>query len=338
MQEISTLSHTPTPTQLANDLAAVMQLFWGNVAELEADELATVEVIPGWTTQAIVAHVAFWDDYQRQRMEAAISGVSRGGYTRPVADNDARALADNQRPWAEVVGAAQAARARLVAFARDLPPAALTQEFMEGEKPFSLLKQLQHMVRHVHQHRLDIQRYSGSLDRWGRPRLRTLLEAQHKNFMDSIGGLSEETLLTTPVCGDWSIRDVLAHVLSWHEYCAVVTRHWPQPEPSAIAHWVRDDGSRSNRSDSWDTINARLLAGQADLNLIDIADGLTTYHRKLMRAFDRASDDTLRSVGYAWGDPAPLSCFIYEAYVHAAEHGAQIWAFRAGQTTSHLAT
>lgn len=314
----------PTPAQLADELEYSGNLLWETLAELEPEEIEETKLASGWNVKAEVAHVAFWDDYQRRRMEAALARTSHAaGFTRPLTDNDERARGDANRPWPEVMAAAKTARQQLIDFARNIDPKALTQEYPEGDKSFSILKQLEHMARHIRAHRRGVQAYCGSLERWGRAGLRKLMVEQHDNFMNSMATLTEATMVTEQVCGVWTIRDVFAHVLSWNEYCTRLLRHWPEPEPEMIAEWVWQEG------DTMSAYNERLLAARTDLNMIDIADGLTTEYRRMMRVFDKASDADLCSEGLTWGGPGVMSNFFYEIFVHEAEHAAQIWAFRA---------
>jgi hypothetical protein len=246
-------------------------------------------------------------------------------------DNDMRAVEDAKRPWAEVEQAAKTARQRLVEFAYGLPSAALAREYAEGENSFSILRQLQHMARHVRLHRRELQAYCGSLERWGREGLRRLMAEQHDNFMNGMAGLTEETMLATQVCGAWTIRDVYAHVLSWNEYCTKLLRQWPEPNPEAVKEWAWQEG------DTMVGMNERFLAARAHLTMIEIADGLTTEFRRMMRVFDRASDADLCSEGLTWDGPGVMSNFFYEIFVHEAEHAAQIWAFRAGLSEEEAA-
>jgi hypothetical protein len=161
--------------------------------------------------------------------------------------------------------------------------------------------------------------------RWTRPALRQLLELQHRNLLDSVAGLTETTMETLCVDGDWTVRDVLAHVLSWNEYCALLIAQWPEPDPAAIAEWTwRADDTEA-------TLNARLLAARAGLDCIALADGLATCHRKIMTAYDRFGDADFDSEGPTWGGTGMLSCFLYEIYLHEAEHAAEILAARAGE-------
>lgn len=315
----------PTPAQLAEALEYSSFLFWETLAEMEQEEVECAKLACGWSAKSLVAHIGFWDDYQRRRMEAALAGTSQAaGFARPTQDNDARAQADANRPWLEVEEAAKAAREKLVTFARKLPPEALLQEYREGENSLSLLKLLQQMANHVRGHRREIQGYCGSLERWGRSGLRQLMVEQHNNLMDSMAGLTEATMLSARVCGAWTIRDVFAHVLSWNEFCSRLLRGWPEPTPELIAEWKWLD------EDTMTAMNERLMAARTHLTMIEIADGLTTEYRRMMRIFERATADDLRSEGLTWGGPGVMSNFFYEIFVHEAEHAAQIWAFRAG--------
>jgi uncharacterized damage-inducible protein DinB len=317
-----------SPVQLAHDLESSFAELWETVALLEEEEIEGARLRDGWTPKAVVAHVAFWDDFQTRRMLAAYRGESaEHGFRRPDQDNDQRVLVDTSRAWLDVTEDAQAARQRLVDFARSLPPEALQQEYLEEGKPFSLQKLLQHMVNHVLQHRHDLRHYCGSMERWQREKLRHFCVQQNENLMQGISGLTEAAILSSQVCGVWSMRDVLAHILSWHEYCVVLVQNWPEPAAAKIDRWRRLPGEGMER------YNGRLLAAEAELNMIDIADGLMTCHRRLLHSFDRFPHDGLDSKGMTWDGTGVLSCFYYEIFLHVAEHAAQIWTYRAGEAS-----
>jgi uncharacterized damage-inducible protein DinB len=310
---------------LADQLQAAYNHLWRTLDLLDTDEVETGRMENGWTPKALLAHVAFWDDYQRQRMEAALRGDSaQHGFIRPPTDNDERALLDDGRTWDEIIVAADMARQQLIDFARTLDPKVLAQEYPEGERTLSVQKLLEHMVRHTQLHAQEVYLYAGSMNRWSRTALRTFIIHQHNNLMNGISGLTEATLLTTQVCGVWSMRDVLAHVLTWNEFEYTLLTGWPAVAPEAIEAW-RGEGDE-------DALNARLLAERAQLHMIDLCDGLMTYHRRILRAFDRASEEQLRSSGdYGWGEQGSLSGLFYSFALHEAEHAADLWRFRAGQ-------
>lgn len=300
-----------TPEQLADDLQTTYDQLWETLSLLAPEERAEPCLPSGWSPKVLLAHIAFWDDYQTRRMQAAHSGQSaQTGFSRPRQDNDRRAAADADRPWATIEAQADAARQAMIDFARSLTAEELAQEFPEGERILNLRRLLAHMGRHTRDHGQELRRYCGSLERWGRDGLRAFLIQQYTDLLDGIGRLDEKTLLTVPVCGVWSIRDVLAHVLCWEEYAWQMVQQWPEPD--------------------LDTTNARLLAAKADHTMIDLLDWLTTYQRRMLKAYDAFSNEELRSEGqYGWGAQGSLSGFFYEMALHTASHAVDIWAYRA---------
>ena len=317
----------PTPAELAEQLDRTNFLFWETLAELEPEEVESVQLAAGNgeaspTAKMMVADIGFCDDRLLRRLQAVRTGTPLPG--RGQGDKAARVLEVAKHPWREVEQAAKEARQRLVDFTRTLAPEEMVAQFVEGNKTLVLFEQLQERADSVRAQRSTLQAYCGSLDRWGRTGLRKLMVEQHDNLMEGMAGLTEETMLTTQVCDVWSIRDVYAHVLGWNEYCARLLRYWPEPNPEVISAWEWQAG------DTMATFNDRMLDARAHLTMIEIADGLTTEFRRMMRVFERRSDADLRSEGLTWGGPGIMSNFFYEIFVHEAEHAAQIWAFRAG--------
>ena len=297
---------------------------WKALGFFDPTELEQADLRDGWTPKALLAHVAFWDDFQTRRMVAARSGASAvTGVAWPDLDNDQRLAIDRERDWDEVAAEADAARQRMIDFARELDDAELAALYPEGERDLSLDKLLRHMVRHTREHTGDLYDYAGSLRRWSRADLQAFLERQHKNFMDGIGGLSEEEMLTVPVCGVWTARDVLAHVLSWNEYAYMLLKHWPAPDPESLAPWAWEKG------ETIDQINDRLLARKANLDPIALCDGLITVHRRMMKLFDGYEDETLNSLGQGWfGRPERMTTLYFQVYAHETEHALDLWTYQ----------
>ncbi|MCX6050461.1 MAG: DinB family protein [Chloroflexi bacterium] len=318
---------TATPTPYAERLQRSYADLGEALALLEAEEVAQASLQSGWSPKSLVAHVAFWDDFQLRRMQAAMRGETIGTIVWPSHDNEQRAQIDSQRDWAVIIAEADLARQRLVEFAQGLSPEHLAATYPIYEDVSSLSHLLEHMVRHTQTHTAELQRYCGSMQRWQRADLRKFLAQQHINLMDSIAGMTEATILSAQVCGHWSIRDVLAHVLSWNEFAYLVLRQWPQPDKAALQAWLPAVGATG--SHKFDAVNERLLAAKSDLDIIGVADWLTTYHRRTLRLFDKFSDAELASEGdYVWSETGEAARLFYEFAVHEAEHAAQIWHYR----------
>lgn len=312
-----------TANELAERLEAAYEKLCMIFALLDLEEIEQGRMADGWTPKAMMGHIAFWDDFQTQRMQAALSGTSATtGFRIPAISNDERAARDDGRSWTAILAEADAARGRMIAFAQMLDESTLAAEFPEGDRTLSLSALLEHMVRHTRLHAKDLNDYCGSMQRWTQPTLRYFLTTQHNQLMDSISHLSEETIIATVVCGEWTIRDVLVHVLSWNEYASAVLQQWPDAAHESLTPWLDGNGV--------DDINATLLAERAGLNMIDICDGLMTYHRRILRHFDSVDADQLSAFGdYGWGEQGALSNFFYGFALHETEHAEDIWRYRA---------
>lgn len=318
---------TQPSTTIAERLQNSYENLWRILSLLEPAEIEQGRLANGWSPQAVLAHVAFWDHFHLARMQAALRGEPVATIRWPAEDNEARARIDATRPWPEIMQAADVARQQLVVFTQSLTAQALAADYAIYEDVSSLVHLLEHLLRHTQAHATELQQYCGSLQRWPRADLRKFLVQQHTNLMDSIGGMTEGAILATRVCGTWSIRDVLAHVLSWNEFAYRVLQQWPTPDKTKLADWLHADGVTSGAG--FDAINAHLLAARADLDMIAIVDWLTTYHRRLLRLFDAMSDEQLKSQGdYAWSETGEAACMFYEFALHEAEHAEQIWRYR----------
>jgi hypothetical protein len=140
--------------------------------------------------------------------------------------------------------------------------------------------------------------------------------------------LSEQTILTARVDGQWTIRDTLVHVLAWQEMFVPLLRQWPDAKPEAVAEWQFRDG------ETIDELNARLMEGRAGLGMIDVMDGLITCYRRILGRFDKFSDAQLSEPGQTWNGTGVLSCFFYDIACHSAEHAEQIWVYRASAASA----
>lgn len=310
-----------TPAEYTGRLVQSYQRFIDSLALLNPEEYTSPCLPDGWTPVAIVAHVAFWDDYQRRRMEAALTGAWAEQMPRPVEDNDTRAAADGSRIWEDVLAEADANRQKLVDFSRGLTTEQIATIYREGGQERPVLQiLLEQMSRHVREHSQTIANYCGSWQRWGRTGFRAFYARQSWNFLDTISGLSERTCLTVPVLGDWSVREALAHVLLWDEYCYAVAKQWPAVDMATLAQWTEG---------GFDGLNERLLAEKAGMGMIDLLDGLVTVHRRILRCYDKLSDEAIQAEAeYGWGQKDTLMGVLYTFASHTAEHAAELYEAR----------
>ncbi len=311
----------PTPDEYTNRLEQSYQRFVETLALLEPTEYSVACLPDGWTPIATVAHVAFWDDFQRRRMEAALTGLWAEAMPRPLEDNDTRAAADGSRIWEDVLALADANRQELVDFSRGLAAEQIAALYREGDSERPLLQiLLEQMSRHVVEHSKTIAQYCSSWQRWGRAGFRSFYARQSWNCLDTISGLSEQTCLSVPVVEEWCVRDTLTHVLVWDEYCYEVARQWPAVDMATLALWTEG---------GFDGLNERLMAEKAGMGMIDLLDALVTVHRRILRCYDKLSDEAIQTEGeYGWGQKDTLMGVLYTFASHTAEHAAHLYEAR----------
>ena len=117
----------------------------------------------------------------------------------------------------------------------------------------------------------------------GRHLLRRL-DAAWGAFKASYAGLSDAQLVKPGVTGDWSVRDILAHVTTWEE--------------EALTHLplILEGGTPprySVRYGGLDAFNARMTEQKARLSLSAVRRQLDGTHRRLIDFVQRAPEDQL---------------------------------------------
>jgi hypothetical protein len=103
--------------------------------------------------------------------------------------------------------------------------------------------------------------------------LRRRLDAAWDAFTASYAGLSDAQLMQPGVTGDWSVRDILAHVSTWDEEAL---KHLPL---------ILEGGTPPRYSVAYggiDAFNARMTAEKAQLSLSEVRRELDETHRHLI--------------------------------------------------------
>lgn len=104
------------------------------------------------------------------------------------------------------------------------------------------------------------------------------IEAAWQELQDSIEGLSEESMLAAGAVGEWSVRDLLAHVATWEE-------------EALKALPVIVEGGKLPRYASQggiDAFNARQQAAKRGLSLERLLLEMDATHQRLLALLDRA--------------------------------------------------
>lgn len=99
------------------------------------------------------------------------------------------------------------------------------------------------------------------------------LEKAWEELKDSYADLGEQELLESGVTGDWSVKDIVAHVSSWEEealtYLPVILEGGKPPKYSVLYGGI-------------DTFNARMTQENRKLSLSEVIQRRDFIHAKLL--------------------------------------------------------
>ena len=105
-----------------------------------------------------------------------------------------------------------------------------------------------------------------------RQQLLTRLETAWTALNQSYAGLSDAQMLTPGVAGDWSVKDMLAHVTTWEEetlkYLPLILEGGTPPRYATYG--------------GLDAFNARMTAAKRELPLADVLRHLDETHQRLI--------------------------------------------------------
>lgn len=116
-----------------------------------------------------------------------------------------------------------------------------------------------------------------------RVQLRQRIETAWEAFRESYAGLTAEDLTRPSVIGEWTVKDVIAHVAIWEE--------------EALAHLPTiAAGGRPPRyaaTGGIDAFNAREVAGMRDLSLDEVLRHAARTHQRLLAYLDSVPEEQI---------------------------------------------
>ena len=109
-----------------------------------------------------------------------------------------------------------------------------------------------------------------------------LMQTEHDTLVTLLNSLSEEQILRPRIAGDWSVKDILAH-LTW----------WEQETISEIVYGIELDPGL--QGEPWDTGKANTLTVEAQRHT-PLTDVLTAFHnsyQQINKVVEELSEETL---------------------------------------------
>jgi hypothetical protein len=130
----------------------------------------------------------------------------------------------------------------------------------------------------------------------------------------SYAGLSAAELLQPGVTGDWSVRDILAHVTTWEEealrFLPLIVAGGTPPRYSVTYGGI-------------DAFNARMTEAKSDLSLSAVLRLMDDAHRRVIALIQAAPEDQLT------GDTRLRRRLRLDTYGHYPKHADAIRQWRA---------
>lgn len=283
---------------LATERAGLLELLVG----LDEETLAASPVFDTWTARDLLAHVAGWDELFTERIERILAG-REGEITRVDLDTRNAALYAERQDWSltQALEACLTARADFLAALARLPDQELQRlrTFSWGET--SARQWTGWRARHDAAHAAQIGTWARGLRGNAGPKhvLLAALNAAREELLAAAALVPAGARASRPVCGAWTLKDVLGHVADWEWLGAEGLRQMAAGQAPQVAY-VED-------IEAWNQAHVEARQGQpweavwADLNaarqaLLEILEGMSQADLGRSFPFPWGSEDT----AYRW--------------------------------------
>ncbi len=146
------------------------------------------------------------------------------------------------------------------------------------------------------------------------------IETEWTRLQAALDGLTEEQMHTPGVVGEWSIKDILAHITAWQS--RLITAMFKAER--GFTPYTTDEGA------TVDQLNEKWYREMKDRPFEQVWDDLdSSYHQLLKRVETWPDDDLFNPKRFKWmkGDPFERN-IAGDSYEHYAEHTVQIEAWR----------
>jgi len=280
--------------RLAAERAGFLEQFLG----LDERGLTQLPVFDGWTAKDLLAHVAAWDELFTWRVERVLAGRESEIVGVDPEDHNATLYAE-RRGWSlkrAVEACVVARRACLEALTR-LPDEELHRWRSLPWGETSVRQWAEWRARHDAAHAADLAVWRGSLGERGMgaegkagPKvvLLAVLAAARAELLAVAALVPSEERQSRPVCGEWTLKDVLGHVADWEWVGVEGLRHMAAGRPPRVEHvedieaWNRAH-AEVRRGQSWEEVWADLHAARRAM--LDVLESEELSQASLGRTF-----------------------------------------------------
>jgi len=146
------------------------------------------------------------------------------------------------------------------------------------------------------------------------------IESEWDNLQAALDGLTEEQMHQPGVVGEWTIKDILAHITAWQT--RLITALFK------VEKGFTPDTTEGGKT--VDQMNEKFYREMKDRPFDQVWDDLdSSYHQLLSRLDGWKEKDLFDSKRFKWMKGEPFATYIAgDSYEHYAEHAAQIGEWR----------
>jgi len=143
----------------------------------------------------------------------------------------------------------------------------------------------------------------------------TEIHAKYATLATLLAPLNEEQMTTPGVSGEWSIKDILAHLTAWQK-CLLTDMQdatsGDEPATSAL----------NITGEEMDRLNEQFYQGNKARPLNEVLTDFHSTHSQMLATVQAMSEEDLTDPDrFAWTDGKPLWQFVAsETYEHSLEH------------------
>jgi hypothetical protein len=143
------------------------------------------------------------------------------------------------------------------------------------------------------------------------------IEQAHSDWQSLLTEVGESHMEEPGVTGDWSVKDIIAHIAAWEQRVLDRVESEAKGTPLEMSDW------------DLDKMNERFYERSRDRSLADVLDEASAVHARFMDFVRSLSEDELFKGGrYKWTEGEPFYHWVEgNSYGHYEEHAGPIRAW-----------
>jgi uncharacterized damage-inducible protein DinB len=245
-----------------------------SVDGLSHHEMTQIPIFNDWTVKDVLSHIIGWDEWTLESLPLIVQNrADEVAAVNPDTLNQQSLEVWRNKPLSEVLSTIKLTHQQILDIITNLDHKEIDMRRTRGEQIITIRSYvIDIMVEHERHHAEEIRLWRESLDSAINPKqIKDELERNRATVVAAIEGLSETDVLDKNCFGNWSVKDVLAHIAAWEGRILNGARHLldpaqPAPRPiDSILGW-NDEMAAHNAERPWPEVQANFIETRQELN------------------------------------------------------------------------